>query len=47
MQPGDVMRTYADITKANETFAYNPTTHIKDGIKTYVDYYNREYTLLK
>jgi len=47
MQPGDVMRTYADITKANETFGYNPTTHIKDGIKKYIDYYNREYALLK
>ena len=42
LQSGDVMRTYADITKAKITFGYNPTTHIKDGIYKYVDYYRND-----
>ena len=37
-QPGDVPRTYADITKAKEILGYNPLTPIKDGIRKYVDW---------
>jgi len=39
MQPGDVQRTYADITKSRETFGYNPQVKIKEGIPLFVKYY--------
>ena len=44
-QPGDVARTYADITKARETFGYDPQTDIDEGIRRYVAYY-REHKCL-
>ena len=34
-QPGDVERTYADITKAAENLAYKPSTTIQAGLKQF------------
>ena len=34
-QPGDVERTYADITKAAEELGYNPSTTIQLGLKNF------------
>jgi UDP-glucuronate 4-epimerase len=34
-QPGDVERTYADITKAAEEIGYNPSTNIQTGLKNF------------
>lgn len=42
MQPGDVERTYADITKAQELLKYNPKTTFKEGIKKFVEWYKME-----
>lgn len=39
MQPGDVDRTYADITKAKSLLGYNPSISFEDGIKKFVDWY--------
>ena len=39
MQPGDVKRTFADIEKAKQTFAYSPKTQIEEGIDEYIKYY--------
>ena len=39
MQPGDVTRTYADITKAQKILGYNPTTTFEDGIKQFIQWY--------
>ncbi len=39
MQPGDVPITFADITKARNLLAYNPTTKIADGIPKFVEWY--------
>ncbi|MDA3843741.1 MAG: GDP-mannose 4,6-dehydratase [Candidatus Kapabacteria bacterium] len=39
MQPGDVVRTYADVSKAKSTFGYAPKTDIESGIQKYVAYY--------
>lgn len=36
MQPGDVDKTYADITKAKELINYNPRTEFEDGIIEFV-----------
>lgn len=38
MQPGDVPRTYADITKARKFLNYNPQTQIEEGIEKFVDW---------
>lgn len=38
-QPGDVPRTNADITKARERLAYEPTTNIREGVEKYVAWY--------
>lgn len=35
-QPGDVIRTYADISKAKRTFGYNPSVSIEEGVKKQV-----------
>ncbi len=42
LQPGDVRRTYADISKAREFFGYNPSTLLKEGIPRYVEWYRRQ-----
>lgn len=34
-QPGDVERTYADITKAAKELGYNPSTNIQTGLKNF------------
>jgi UDP-glucuronate 4-epimerase len=38
MQPGDVKRTYADITKAQELLGYRPETPIEDGLQKFADW---------
>jgi UDP-glucuronate 4-epimerase len=38
-QPGDVPITYADITKAREYLAYNPTTKIESGIEKFTRWF--------
>jgi len=42
MQPGDVMQTFADISKARELLNYNPQTKIEEGIKKFVEWFNKE-----
>lgn len=39
MQPGDVEKTYADISKAKEILGYDPKTDFKDGIRKFVQWY--------
>ena len=39
MQPGDVDRTFADISKAKELIGYNPKTSFKEGIENFVEWY--------
>jgi UDP-glucuronate 4-epimerase len=38
-QPGDVVRTYADISKARRVLAYDPRVDIEDGIVDFVEWY--------
>ena len=42
MQPGDVVRTYADIDAIGRDLGYKPTTSIADGLPRFVEWY-REY----
>jgi len=39
MQPGDVVRTYADISEAEKDFGYRPKTSVKEGIEQFVSWY--------
>jgi UDP-glucuronate 4-epimerase len=40
MQPGDVDITYADITKAQKLFGYQPHYDFKEGIRQFVKWYD-------
>lgn len=44
MQPGDVERTYADVSKAKKLIGYEPKTSFEQGIRNFVEWYkkNRE-----
>ena len=43
MQPGDVIKTFADIDNLYDAVAYKPTTSIAIGIKSFVDWYKIYY----
>lgn len=38
MQPGDVVRTYADVRRAGELLGYAPRTRIEEGIPRFVEW---------
>lgn len=38
MQPGDVRRTYADVSKARELLGYDPSTPVEEGIPRFVEW---------
>lgn len=42
MQPGDVEKTYADISKAKNLLGYDPKTTFKEGIDNFVDWYKKQ-----
>jgi UDP-glucuronate 4-epimerase len=39
MQPGDVPRTYADVTRAQEFLGYQPKVSMREGIRRFVEWY--------
>ena len=41
MQPGDVHKTNADITKAKTLIGFHPTTRFQNGIKKFVEWFLR------
>ena len=41
--PGDVRRTFADISKARRLFGYDPRICIEDGIPQFVDWYRKHH----
>ncbi|MDA0375944.1 MAG: NAD-dependent epimerase/dehydratase family protein [bacterium] len=43
MQPGDVVSTSADISKAQKMLGYNPQTQIAEGIPKFVEWYKQYY----
>ncbi|MGV8148977.1 MAG: NAD-dependent epimerase [Alkaliphilus sp.] len=42
MQPGDVLKTYADVSDLEKAISFKPSTSIEDGLGKFVDWY-REY----
>jgi UDP-glucuronate 4-epimerase len=45
-QPGDVPRTYADISKARQLLGYEPATPVKDGLKNFYEWFLKHQELL-
>ena len=45
MQPGDVVSTSADISKAQKMLGYDPKTHIAEGIPKFVEWYKEYYSI--
>jgi len=43
-QPGDVERTWADVTKAGKLLGYRPTTRIEDGIPRFAEWFKTRAT---
>ena len=41
MQPGDVNRTNADVSKAKRMLGYDPKWRFEDGIRAFVDWYRK------
>jgi UDP-glucuronate 4-epimerase len=41
LPPGDVIQTFADITRAKKHLEYNPQVHINDGIGRFIDWYEQ------
>jgi UDP-glucuronate 4-epimerase len=42
MQPGDVLVTYVDVSKARARLGYAPRTSMKDGLERFVRWYRGE-----
>lgn len=42
LQPGDVQKTSADITKARNLIGYNPTTNFQNGTKKFMEWFLRK-----
>jgi UDP-glucuronate 4-epimerase len=47
MQPGDVDRTFADISKAKKLIGYYPKTSFKEGIERFIKWYKENIKLYK
>jgi UDP-glucuronate 4-epimerase len=45
-QPGDVPKTFADVTKATQLLGYKPQTQLKDGLKKFYDWFLENKDLL-
>lgn len=43
MQPGDVYKTFADVSDLEKDFGYSPNTPLKNGIGEFVEWYNLYY----
>ncbi|MBR2957568.1 MAG: NAD-dependent epimerase [Clostridia bacterium] len=43
MQPGDVYRTYADISELEKDFGFRPQTDIRTGLKKFAEWYKDYY----
>lgn len=47
MQPGDVLRTYADVSDLERDISFKPSTSIEDGLKKFVEWYEDYYKVKK
>ena len=42
MQPGDVVRTYADVTRARDLLGYAPSVPVEEGVPRFVEWFVRQ-----
>jgi len=42
LQPGDVERTFADVTRAREELGYHPTTDMRQGLEKFVEWFQEQ-----
>jgi len=47
MRPGDVLETYADISKAKKLLGWEPKTSLEEGIKKFIAWYKEKNDFLK
>jgi UDP-glucuronate 4-epimerase len=40
MQPGDVVRTYADIERAGRELGYRPGTPFREGVRRFLEWFS-------
>lgn len=45
IQPGDVLKTWADVTDLVTDYNYKPNTPVREGIKQFVNWYKKYYNL--
>lgn len=45
MQPGDVLRTYADVSDLERDIGFKPSTSIEEGLGKFVDWYKEYYNV--
>ena len=45
MQPGDVPVTYADTTPLEQDFGYKPSTPLRQGLRTFAEWYRKYYAI--
>ena len=43
MQPGDVLKTYADVAKLAESTGFKPSTSLRDGLSKFAEWYRAYY----
>src|SRR5690606_17121016 len=43
MQPGDVLKTYADVSDLERDIGFKPSTSIEDGLQKFVEWYKEYY----
>lgn len=43
MQPGEIIKTWADTTRLKKDFNYHPTTTLEEGIRHFVEWYQNIY----
>lgn len=46
LQPGDVDRTYADVTLAREQLGYNPSTDMETGLARFIEWFHGQHCRL-
>lgn len=45
MQPGDVLKTYADVSDLERDISFKPNTSIEEGLGKFVDWYKQYYNI--
>ena len=43
LQPGDVLKTFADVSALEKNFQFHPLTSVDEGVKLFVEWYRNYY----